>query len=212
MRKQILHHSSGRLLWYFVIGWFLMLGNSWLVALLSRIAPVLVVLFLQLVYLGLAIGVARRLQWLSWPRTLTFSWRSVLVLESVLAGMLLTSSLLFRLEQLLGLSLSTNQANLLSLLNRVALPAFILYLLIASFLEETIYRGFLFGLSGIPLLDMVLTSGLFALVHQPNHLVAFLIYWELGMSLAWVRHRYGLLASIILHCLWNLIVLIITLA
>ncbi|WP_449451626.1 CPBP family intramembrane glutamic endopeptidase [Streptococcus suis] len=120
--------------------------------------------------------------------------------------MIIVSLLLGYVSSLLGIE-SSNQKELLSVMDKVPLIVFLIYLLVASVLEEVVYRGVLFGLSGIPMVDIILTSLLFSLHHNPTYFMVLVAYFVLGLFIGNIRYRRGLLASVVLHVLWNLTVL-----
>lgn len=102
----------------------------------------------------------------------------------------------------------TNQAKLLSLLKITPILAFVVYLITVSLLEELIYHRLLFDLSKIAVLNNVLTSLAFALIHQSDSLVGIMTYFSLGIVLGAVSQHQGLQASILIHIFWNLLVLV----
>lgn len=190
----------------FVIGYLLMQGNSLLAVLAVvldwrewAILPLLGYLFVVLYLISRA---GLNLSFKPSGRLLR------LLLLSLIGMLLVTVFIQWVSQELLEYEVMTNQANVLNLFNNLSPITFVCYLLTASILEEVVYRGFLFGLSGLPWFDVLLTSAAFAVLHQPSSPILFLLYFSLGLFLGNARYRNGLAASIILHILWNMLVLI----
>jgi membrane protease YdiL (CAAX protease family) len=75
----------------------------------------------------------------------------------------------------------------------------------AGLSEETLFRGAL-----QPRFGMLLTSLLFALSHiQYGFSPAILVVWVIGLVLGWVRKRWGLVAAIAIHALYNMVNLLL---
>jgi membrane protease YdiL (CAAX protease family) len=67
--------------------------------------------------------------------------------------------------------------------------------------EETLFRGAL-----QPRFGILVTSLLFAITHvQYAFTPATLVILVIGISLGWVRRRWGLPAAIVLHALYNMV-------
>lgn len=195
-----------RLLVQFILGYLLMQGNSLLASFAVFLAWGFWAILPLLGYLILVIyWVSKSVGQLSFKFSLSKKLLGSLLWS--LIGMFLVASSLYWI----GHGTMTNQMNVLALLNSLSPVAFICYLLTTSLLEEVLYRGLLFGLSGISWVDILLTSFAFAVLHQPSAPVTFLTYFILGLFLGHIRHRQGLSASIVLHIFWNMLVLILTL-
>lgn len=208
LRDFALAGYSGTIVYHFVLLFCLLRGNGILLQMIQGLGlggygMILQFAYLLLIFFMLQSKIKKSI--LPVNKQLTFSKRAASFFGSWL-GMLGISLVLGYLRQNVG-TIASNQESLVSLLNQVPVIQFILYLVIGSILEEFTYREVLFGLSGIPLLDMWTTSALFAFLHTPDNLYVFATYFVLGMFLANERYKRGLLSSIFLHILWNLTVL-----
>ena len=92
----------------------------------------------------------------------------------------------------------------------------IITILIAPVIEELIFRLFIFSffnrlsrklLNNVsntkPVCVYLLSSGLFSLSHEPTNLPSFLIYFFMGLVLAYNYNQGGVTRSISLHTLNN---------
>lgn len=194
---------SVKLLISFVIGWFLLKLNSLIIVILPQIASNSMKLVFQISWLLILILIVRSSALFRNITNTKLARKDLQLLALSWFGMLAISILLGYLSTQLGM-MSTNQRVVLSILDNTPVFSFVLYLIAASILEEIIYRETLFGLSQISIIDIVLTSLLFSLHHNPNTFLVFITYFTLGMFLGTVRQRSSLLASIILHIIWNM--------
>lgn len=103
---------------------------------------------------------------------------------------------------------SSNQETLLSVFGKIPLQAIAIFLINASMVEELVYRGLLWEVLPGLMSKVLITSLGFALAHQPDHLIGMLLYAAMGVVLGVVRQLAGLKSAIVLHCLWNIVVLI----
>ncbi len=207
LKKLVLADYSGRLLLDFVLAYALLRGNGLLVLLLPRFLSSNWTVFFQLCYfLGLSY-LAFRLKWMEhkdFKRLPKGGYLITAVMLLLMFGSATVSSLISH-------HVASNQENVLALLEATPVIAFATYLMIAGILEEIIFRGILFGLSEISVVDIVLTSMLFAVIHQPDSPLVFATYLSLGLCLGYQRYKVGLGGSMLLHVLWNLLVLVYTL-
>ncbi|MBM7317910.1 CPBP family intramembrane metalloprotease [Streptococcus suis] len=207
LKKLMLAGYSGRLLLDFILAYVLLRGNGLLILLLPRFLSSFWTEFFQLCYfLGLSV-LAFRLKWMKHEDFKQVSKGGYLTT----LGMLLLMFVSATVTSLIVQDVASNQENVLAILEATPVVAFAIYLLIASILEEVIFRGILFGLSEIPVVDIVLTSVLFAVIHQPDSPLVFATYLSLGLCLGYQRYKVGLGGSMVLHALWNLLVLLYTL-
>lgn len=207
VKDYLLAGYSVRLLVSFALGWFLLKLNGLIILILSQVVSNSMKLMLQLICLSVLVLIVKssRLFNVDTHTKLTRKDGKLLVLSWF--GMLATSTLLGYLSTQMGIS-SINQQAVLSILDFVPTFSFVLYLVAASVLEELVYRGTLFGLSQIAVVDITLTSLLFSLHHDPNNILVFITYFSLGAFLGNVRQRSGLVSSIILHIIWNMTALV----
>ncbi|HFI0161245.1 TPA: CPBP family intramembrane glutamic endopeptidase [Streptococcus suis] len=103
-----------------------------------------------------------------------------------------------------------NQAVLVQVEKQVPHLIFLLFLVNASVLEEIVYRQLLWEKLTFPLLQIGVTSFLFALAHGPIQLGSLLVYSCLGLTLAVVRLKTDCMTATILHLLWNSLVYVLT--
>lgn len=207
LKKLLLADYSGRLLLDFILAYVLLRGNGLLILLLLRFLSSFWTVFFQLCYfLGLSV-LAFRLKWMKHEDFKPVPKGGYLIM----LGMLLLMFVSATVTSLVGQDVASNQESVLAILEATPVIAFAIYLLIASILEEMIFRGILFGLSEIPVVDIVLTSVLFAVIHQPDSPLVFATYLSLGLCLGYQRYKVGLGGSMVLHALWNLLVLVYTL-
>lgn len=207
LKKLLLADYSGRLLLDFILAYVLLRGNGLLILLLPRFLSSFWTVFFQLCYfLGLSV-LAFRLKWMKHEDFKPVPKGGYLIM----LGMLLLMFVPATVTSLVGQDVASNQESVLAILEATPVVAFAIYLLIASILEEVIFRGILFGLSEIPVVDIVLTSVLFAVIHQPDSPLVFATYLSLGLCLGYQRYKVGLGGSMVLHALWNLLVLVYTL-
>ena len=206
LKKLLLAGYSGRLLLDFILAYVLLRGNGLLILLLPRFLSSFWTVFFQLCYfLGLSV-LAFRLRWMKQEDFKPVLKGGYLITN----GMLLIMFVSAAVTSLVGQDVASNQESVLAILEATPVVAFATYLLIASLSEEVIFRGILFGLSEIPVVDIVLTSVLFAIIHQPDNFMVFTTYLLLGLCLGYQRYKVGLGGSMVLHALWNLLVLVYT--
>ncbi|HEL1566215.1 TPA: lysostaphin resistance A-like protein [Streptococcus suis] len=206
LKKLLLAGYSGRLLLDFILAYVLLRGNGLLILLLPRFLSSFWTVFFQLCYfLGLSV-LAFRLKWMKHEDFKQVPKGGYLIT----LGMFLLMFVSATVTSLVGQDVASNQETVLAILEASPVVTFATYLLIASLLEEVIFRGILFGLSEIPVVDIVLTSVLFALIHQPDNFLVFATYLSLGLCLGYQRYKLGLGGSMLLHTLWNLLILIYT--
>lgn len=103
-----------------------------------------------------------------------------------------------------------NQEVLVQVGKQVPHVIFLLFLVNASVLEEIVYRQLLWEKLIFPLVQIGVTSFLFALAHGPNQLGSWLMYSCLGLTLAVVRLKTDCMTANILHLLWNSLVYVVT--
>ena len=106
--------------------------------------------------------------------------------------------------------IETNQQTVLSIQNQVPKISFILFLVNASVVEEVVYRELLWEKLTFPVLQVVLTSILFSLVHHPPSMITWFIYDSLGVTLGLVRLKTDVLMSTLVHLSWNGLVFLMT--
>ncbi|CYV12851.1 caax amino protease family [Streptococcus suis] len=206
LKKLLLAGYSGRLLLDFILAYVLLRGNGLLILLLPRFLSSFWTVFFQLCYfLGLSV-LTFRLKWMKHEDFKQVPKGGYLITLGMLLLMLVSATV----TTLVGQDIASNQESVLAILEATPVVAFAFYLLIASLLEEVIFRGILFGLSEIPVVDIVLTSVLFAFIHQPDSFLVFATYLSLGLCLGYQRCKVGLDGSMLLHTLWNLLVLVYT--
>ena len=181
-------HVNGLLVSLYLVGW---LNGAWL--------PVLQVTFLALIL------------W-SWKRyqipkrNLSLKERGLWVLGSlgVMVSIALIMSALFSGSE-------PNQETLVTVQNQIPVLSFILFLLNASVVEEVFYREVLWGVLSQPVIQVLLTSSLFALAHHPSSLFTWVLYGSLGLTLGVVRGQTDCLNSTLVHLSWNGIVFFLSL-
>lgn len=176
-------HVNGLLVSLYLIGW---LNGTWL--------PVLQVTFLALLLWG----------WKRFKipkRNLSLKERGLWVCGSlgVMVSMALIMSALFSGSE-------PNQETLVTVQDRIPVLSFILFLLNASVVEEVFYREVLWGVLSQPVVQVLLTSFLFALAHHPSSLFTWVLYGSLGLTLSVVRWQTDCLTSTLIHLSWNGIV------
>lgn len=181
-------HVNVLLVSLYLIGW---LNGAWL--------PVLQVTFLAL------------LLW-NWKkfkfpkRNLSLKERGLWLLGSlgVMVSIALIMSALFSGSE-------PNQETLVTVQDRIPVLSFILFLLNASVVEEVFYREVLWGVLSQPVIQVLLTSSLFALAHHPSSLFTWVLYGSLGLILGVVRGQTDCLTSTLIHLSWNGIVFFLSL-
>lgn len=104
-----------------------------------------------------------------------------------------------------------NQEMLVTVQDRIPVLSFILFLLNASVVEEVFYREVLWGVLSQPVIQVLLTSSLFALAHHPSSLFTWVLYGSLGLTLGVVRGQTDCLSSTLVHLSWNGIVFFLSL-
>lgn len=176
-------HVNVLLVSLYLIGW---LNGTWL--------PVLQVTFLALLLWG----------WKRFKipkRNLSLKERGLWVCGSlgVMVSMALIMSALFSGSE-------PNQETLVTVQDRIPVLSFILFLLNASVVEEVFYREVLWGVLSQPVVQVLLTSFLFALAHHPSSLFTWVLYGSLGLTLSVVRWQTDCLTSTLIHLSWNGIV------
>ncbi|MGT2800366.1 CPBP family intramembrane glutamic endopeptidase [Streptococcus marmotae] len=115
------------------------------------------------------------------------------------------------LVSLLASEVPHNQARLMEVQSQVPLVSFLLFLWNASIAEEYCYRELLWKQMNYPLLQIIVTSFLFAFAHHPSSLATWLSYGSLGLVLGMVRLKTDNLTAIFLHIAWNGLVLTLSL-
>jgi membrane protease YdiL (CAAX protease family) len=108
-------------------------------------------------------------------------------------------------------SSEANQETLVTVQDQVPMLSFILFLLNASVVEEVFYREVLWGVLSQPVVQVLLTSSLFALAHHPSSLFTWVLYGSLGLTLGVVRGQTDCLSSTLVHLSWNGIVFFLSL-
>ena len=181
-------HVNVLLVSLYLVGW---LNGAWL--------PVLQVTFLALIL------------W-SWKRyqipkrNLSLKERGLWVLGSlgVMVSLAIIMSAMFSGSKV-------NQETLVTVQDQIPVLSFILFLLNASVVEEVFYREVLWGVLSQPVIQVLLTSSLFALAHHPSSLFTWVLYGSLGLTLGVVRGQTDCLSSTLVHLSWNGIVFFLSL-
>lgn len=158
------------------------------------------VVILQLLYLVSLVWLLNK-----YPRPISAQSRFVW-LFTCLGSMFLVSILIGILSPVT----SANQNSLVSVQSQLPLGVFILFLINASFVEELVYRGYLWSVFPKPYHALLVTSIVFALAHQPNSLGSWVVYGSLGLCLGFMRLKTDLLGATGLHLVWNGLVLLTT--
>lgn len=96
-----------------------------------------------------------------------------------------------------------NQETLVTVQDQVPMLSFIIFLLNASVVEEVFYREVLWEVLSQPVVQVLLTSFLFALAHHPSSLFTWVLYGSLGLTLGVVRGQTDCLNSTLVHLSWN---------
>ncbi|MGV3353357.1 CPBP family intramembrane glutamic endopeptidase [Streptococcus orisratti] len=104
-----------------------------------------------------------------------------------------------------------DQETLVTVQDQIPVLSFILFLLNASVVEEVFYREVLWGVLSQPVVQVLLTSSLFALAHHPSNLFNWVLYGSLGLTLGVVRGQTDCLSSTLVHLSWNGIVFFLSL-
>lgn len=207
LQRIILGDISSDLLFNFIIGYILMRLNSVVAIISPHLIYLPVMIGSQVLLGGLVYLFARRINWSSMVKSNDWDGQDLLAIVLLIISMFASCMAI----NALGVTESTNQANVLALMNYISLPVFACYLILASVIEELIFRGLLFGLTDIVWVDVLLTSGLFSWLHSPDNLSVGLVYFVLGCHLAAIRQKFGLQTAIIVHVVWNIVVLFIQL-
>ncbi len=97
------------------------------------------------------------------------------------------------------------------LLGSLGVMVSIVFLLNASVVEEVFYREVLWGVLPQPVVQVLLTSSLFALAHHPSSLFTWVLYGSLGLTLGVARGQTDCLSSTLVHLSWNGIVFFLSL-
>lgn len=176
-------HVNGLLVSLYLVGW---LNGAWL-------------LVLQVTFLALLLWGWKRFK--IPKRNLSLKERGLWVCGSlgVMVSMALIMSALFSGSE-------PNQETLVTVQDRIPVLSFILFLLNASVVEEVFYREVLWGVLSQPVVQVLLTSFLFALAHHPSSLFTWVLYGSLGLTLGVVRGQTDCLTSTLIHLSWNGIV------
>lgn len=104
-----------------------------------------------------------------------------------------------------------NQETLVTVQDQIPVLSFIFFLLNASVVEEVFYREVLWGVLPQLVVQVLLTSFLFALAHHPSSLFTWVIYGSLGLILGIVRWQTDCLTSTLIHLSWNGIAFLLSL-
>lgn len=181
-------HVNGLLVSLYLVGW---LNGAWL--------PVL-----QVTFLALLLWDWKRYQ--IPKRNLSLKERGLWLLGSLgaMVSIALIMSAMFS-------SSEANQETLVTVQDQVPMLSFILFLLNASVVEEVFYREVLWGVLSQPVVQVLLTSSLFALAHHPSSLFTWVLYGSLGLTLGVVRWQTDCLTSTLIHLSWNGIVFFLSL-
>ena len=181
-------HVNVLLVSFYLVGW---LNGAWL--------PVFQVTFLALLLWGW-----KRFKFPK--RNLSLKERGLWLLGSlgVMVSIALIMSALFSGSE-------PNQETLVTVQNQIPVLSFILFLLNASVVEEVFYREVLWGVLPLPVVQVLLTSFLFALAHHPSSLFTWGLYGSLGFTLGVVRWQTDCLTSSLIHLSWNGIVFFLSL-
>ncbi|HEO6695217.1 TPA: CPBP family intramembrane metalloprotease [Streptococcus agalactiae] len=100
---------------------------------------------------------------------------------------------------------SHNQSNLLFLQGLIPWYAFLLFLILASTIEECLYRQLIWERLNGRWGRLLVTSFFFAFAHEVSLSLSFLLYFGLGLILGFIRQETDLLGAIGLHITWNLL-------
>lgn len=181
-------HVNGLLVSLYLVGW---LNGAWL--------PVL-----QVTFLALLLWDWKRYQ--IPKRNLSLKERGLWLLGSLgaMVSIALIMSAMFS-------SSEANQETLVTVQDQVPMLSFILFLLNASVVEEVFYREVLWRVLSQPVVQVLLTSSLFALAHHPSSLFTWVLYGSLGLTLGVVRWQTDCLTSTLIHLSWNGIVFFLSL-
>lgn len=181
-------HVNGLLVSLYLVGW---LNGAWL--------PVL-----QVTFLALLLWDWKRYQ--IPKRNLSLKERGLWLLGSLgaMVSIALMMSAMFS-------SSEANQETLVTVQDQIPVLSFILFLLNASVVEEVFYREVLWGVLSQPVVQVLLTSFLFALAHHPSSLFTWVLYGSLGLTLGVVRWQTDCLTSTLIHLSWNGIVFFLSL-
>ncbi|HCT0485126.1 TPA: CPBP family intramembrane glutamic endopeptidase [Streptococcus agalactiae] len=128
----------------------------------------------------------------------------------VIGGLVLMVSIALIMSAMFSSS-EANQETLVTVQNQLPTLSFILFLLNASVVEEVFYREVLWVVLSQPVVQVLLTSFLFALAHHPSSLFTWVLYGSLGLTLGVVRGQTDCLTSILIHLSWNGIVFFLSL-
>lgn len=105
---------------------------------------------------------------------------------------------------------SNNQLMLTRVQKLLPLTIFVGFLVNASLLEEYFYRQTLWEKLSKPVIQIGVTSMLFALAHHPTTIVTWLVYGGLGLTLGALRLKTDNLTTMLLHVFWNGLVLLLS--
>lgn len=180
-------HVNVLLVSVYLVGW---LNGAWLTV-------------LQVTFLALILWSWKRFKILK--RNLSLKERGIWLLGSlgVMVSLALIMSAMFS-------SSDANQETLVTVQDQVPMLSFILFLLNASVVEEVFYREVLWGVLSQPVVQVLLTSFLFALAHHPSSLFTWVIYGSLGLTLGIVRWQTDCLNSTLVHLSWNSIAFLLS--
>lgn len=181
-------------------------GQIWLTSFVAvqSLGQVTALSLAILFYCGVILFFGRRLGLLSNLKLmLTWSfWKTVLKAFLVLMGVKLLGSLVMNLE---GVTTTANQASL----EASHMQPIIMVLgasIMAPLVEELVFRGLLMGrvFRRQSLLGLLVSSLIFAMLHSPDSLGAWVLYGGMGLVLGNLYRRMGKLEySVALHFLNN---------
>lgn len=181
-------HVNVLLVSLYLVGW---LNGAWLTV-------------LQVTFLTLILWSWKRFK--IPKRNLSFKERGIWLLGSlvVMVSLALIMSAMFSGSE-------ANQETLVTVQDQIPVLSFIFFLLNASVVEEVFYREVLWGVLPQPVVQVLLTSFLFALAHHPSSLFTWVIYGSLGLILGIVRWQIDCLTSTLIHLSWNGIAFLLSL-
>ena len=110
--------------------------------------------------------------------------------------------------QVLFIKNMTPNDNALLKLSEIASPylTFLVFALVSPYMEELLFRGYFMGylFKQNPLIGGILSSSIFSLLHKPETIITFSVYFIGSMALSMVYYKTKKIeCSILLHSLNN---------
>lgn len=178
------------------------------------------VLLVSFFLMGLIDGIGLTVLQVTFLALLLWSWKRFKIPKRNLSwkerGFWLLGSLVLMASIALILSAmvsgtEVNQETLVTVQSQVPTLPFILFLINASIVEEVFYRDVLWEKFYPPIVQLLVTSFLFALAHHPSSLFTWGLYGNLGLVLGLVRWKTDCVTSTLVHLSWNGIVFLLSL-